>query len=145
MKSHDMSWDGFIDCYRIAVAAWWEKIIIFYNMKYKDVGVTSPVTGRFWFGGFCGMLYQIARSWNGSWYTRRMIGQGTGQGHSWMTRVIGHHGECWQQDGMKTWLHDTRIAVEVGIWNSMTWESLASLGTGMASDGNGGEEVNAIG
>ena len=27
----------------------------------------------------------------------------------------------------------------------MTWESVASLGTGMASDGNGGEEANAIG
>ena len=26
----------------------------------------------------------------------------TGQGHSWMTRVIGHYGECCQWDDMKT-------------------------------------------
>ena len=46
------------------------------------------------------------------------------------------------------WRHEDMIRgwpCMIGIWNSMTWESLVSLGTGMASDGNGGEEVNAIG
>ena len=37
------------------------------------------------------------------------------------------------------WRHDSRMVGESGIWNSMTWESLASIWTGMTSDGDGGE------
>ena len=37
------------------------------------------------------------------------------------------------------------MSLESGNLKFHDMESVASLGTGMASDGNGGEEVNAIG
>ena len=123
MKSHDMNRDGLLDCYRIAVAAWWEKIIIFYNMKWY-------VMGRFWFGGFVGMPYRIARSWTSSCYTRRMFGQGQVKDiHGWqgwlVIMVSAVSGMAWRHDSRMTWwvwnlkFHDMGIGRDTGNWDGI--------------------------
>ena len=102
MKSHDMSWDGMLDCYRIAVAAWLEKIIIFYNMKWY-------VMGRFGSEDLLGCFNRIARSWTSSCYTR-WVGQVKDRSRTFMD----DKGECCQWDAMKTWFMDDQMSLESG-------------------------------
>ena len=139
-------WRG--DCYRV------KKIIIFYNMKYKDVldkklrvvgeneitwhesrwnvGLLSDndrcLVRSLWFGGSADLLLDLVILI----HDRLSIREG------WLVIMMS------AASGM-AWRHDSSMVGESGIWNSMTWESIALMELGWHRTEMEATVVNAIG
>jgi hypothetical protein len=97
MKSHDMNWDGLLNCYTT------------------------------WFGGSAGSFSDRAILFMIDFQYKKI---------DWSSWWV-----------LSSWCHEDMIPVwpyPIGIWNCMTWESVASLGTGMVSDGSGGGDCYRI-
>ena len=136
------------DCYRV------KKIIIFYNMKCKDVldkklrvvgeneitwhesrwnvGLLSDndrcLVRSLWFGGSADLLLDLVILI----HDRLSIREG------WLVIMMS------AASGM-AWRHDSSMVGESGIWNSMTWESIALMELGWHRTEMEATVVNAIG
>jgi hypothetical protein len=125
----------------IAIAAWWKNNYFFIIMKCEDVEMVLPVTGSFGSEDLVGCFVgsrdlELVPAIRDELDRSRTFMYDKGDWSLWWVLSVG-----WHEDMIREWPDESG---NLGIWNSMTWESVASLGTGMASDGNGGEELNAI-